>query len=268
MDSNSINGNLILAVEDSIIINNLSQSNTILLNNNEVVCEIDALMWFMNDRDHFIYYSDQKKDNFLCKYNLLTQEETVVVETPCYGLTHDEEYLYYINEKDGKGYRCLVNGKSKTKIIDEQIMSFIIIENSIFYASQKGVIKCDKEGLKKEKVLDTQTNCMVLLKDKLIFNDIKLNNSLSILDLESQDVTNISSIIPSSINTDGESIYCTNALNNNNLYKMNLEDHTTIRICGENVNDLHILNDDIYFRVQKEWYTMPLAGGQYKKVMG
>ncbi|MFP4697786.1 MAG: DUF5050 domain-containing protein [Eubacteriales bacterium] len=262
MDYNITNGGIIGKVQDEFIMSNIKNYYSIINDK-----RLDSMLWFINIENDSIYYSNQKADNYLCKMNIYELEENIILKQPCYGVVLHNEMLYYINEINNKVYRCQTNGKKETNIIDEEVNNFIINNELIYYTTSEGIWICDELGNENEKISEAQASMLVIIGEKLVYNDKNNKYNVTLLDMKTNSTKVIEDISSQSMNTDGKYLYCTNRLNNKSIYRIDPKQGNSIRICGESAEHLHIIDDKLFFSLEREWYNMPLIGGQFEKVL-
>jgi len=257
---NILNGGLIVKVNNQLYLTNKNSLDT------NFGCE--GIPWFMNNDSNDIFYSDQKQNNGLYKWNIELQSESLILDKPCYGLILHNESLYYIDENNEQLYCYPKNGKKETKVVVEEINNFIIDNDYIYYATPEYIKRCDLSGRNIEKLYDGSAAMMVLIDEKLAFADKKNQNILTILDLNTLTLETITDISVSFINTDGQYLFCANSQNNNNIFRVNPQDGKSIRMCSEHTTHLHIIDGDLLFCVNNEWHKMSLFGGEAIKIRG
>lgn len=178
--------------------------------------------------------------------------------------------LFFIDELNQKLYKCTKTGSDFSLIVDDEVTGFATFEDSLVYSTSKGIVKtCDLNGMRQNTLLNTGAAGIAVVNNKLLFADKDRNYGLSIYDLQSQAETVIDDVQARSINSDGQYIYFSNLKDFMSVYRVNLNDGSTIRICGERADFIHIIDNDIYFSNvgrEKDWYKMSLNGGQASKI--
>ncbi len=268
MNFNNLNGGLVNKAGNKLFVSDIhNYKGTYIIDSygRQPVLK-DGLFWFMNCEGNSIYYSDQKLSNSLCRYDIDANTENVVLEKPCYGLLTCGEWIYYINENDGKIYRCLLNGKSEYKIINEQVICFITENEQIFYSTETGIYTCSMKGDKVNKISDSAALNMLLVDEFLVYTDKKNKYILTIFNLRNENVETYTEICASSINAKDRYVYCTNINNDSSIYRISLDNKSCIRICGEGANNLHIIDDDLYYNAKNEWKSISITGGNSEKL--
>ncbi|MGZ9584924.1 DUF5050 domain-containing protein [Paenibacillus marinisediminis] len=264
MNSNAANGGLVLKALNKLYLTDIHHfSGTAVLDLDSGECSrVDGIWWFMNLDYPYIYYSDQHRGNALYRYHVSSQAVERLRDEPCYGLTRHKEWLYYIHDDDRKLYRCQLNGARLSRLTDESVTSFVIHEDCIYYSTIMGIRMGDLEGFRSELISDQVALHMVMLGEKVAFSAKNNNGMLTLLDLNTRSTRSFDELSSLGLNTDGKYLYCSNELNGRTLYRVDFERNNWIRICGELVDYIHIVEDHIYFWGGKEWNRISLHGGQ------
>lgn len=266
MNSNIANGGLILKQDGRTFVTDLQNYSGTWLETDGQRFLLDGLFWFMNEADGLLYYSDQSKENYLFRLDPASRQVDKLADRPVYGLTLSGEWLYYINESDSKLYRCHLDGKRESRVADDEVESFIIDCEQIYYATGQGIRTCSVTGSDRELVSDHAAVHLIKLDTKLIFADKKNHYSLTILDPATGHAETHADITPNSLNSDGRYLYCANRSNESTIYRIDPASGTKIRICGDSADYLHIVEEFVYFCSGREWFRMSLSGGQAVKV--
>lgn len=266
MNNNIVNGGLIFKQGGRTFAADLQNYSGTYMEQDGRRILLDGMFWFMNEAGGWIYYSDQKKGNSLFRFDPGTQRVEEITDRPAYGLTLSGDWLYYINESDNKLYRCPLDGKRESKVIDDEVDSFFIDGEQIYYTTGQGIRTCSVTGSDRELVSDHLAVHLVKLGMKLIFADKKNHYSLTVLDPVTGVAETHTDITPNSLNSDGRYLYCANRSNESSVYRIDPVSGTKIRICGESADYLHIVEESIYFCNNREWYRISLSGGQAVKV--
>jgi len=264
MNSNVANGGLVLKVSNKLYLTDIHHfsGTTVLDLDSGEYGRVDGIWWFMNLDYPYIYYSDQQRGNALYRYHVSSQSVEKLRDEPCYGLTQHQEWLYYIHDDDRKLYRCQLNGTCLSRLTDESVTSFVIHGDCIYYSTMMGIRMGDLEGIRSELISDKVALYMVMLGEKVAFSAKNNGNVLNVMDLNTGSTRSFDELLPLGLNTDGKYLYCSNALNGRTLYRVDIERSTSIRINGELVDYIHIVDDHIYFWGGKEWHRISLHGGQ------
>lgn len=264
MNFNIANGGLAMKVDRKLYLSDIrNYTGTIIVDTISGETNVAVgLFWFMNNVDNFIYYSDQQRGNALCKFDIQMQTIDLIQQKPFYGLNHIGDWLYYINDMDRKLYRCKLNGRGEDRLTDEVVICYIVNGNRIYYSTEKGIRCCSISGSNLERISESVAIGMIMMGDKLAFADKTNDFNLTLLDLTTKNTSTYNDISPMSINTDGRFLYCSNRQNGRSIYRIDVEQGTSIRICGERADYLHIIENEIYFCGDNAWFRMSLLGGQ------
>ena len=217
--------------------------------------------WFMNTDGEFVYYSDGTNGHYLCHYNDSNPVGSVIVKKPCTNITLSGDWLYYINESDGRLYRCLKNGRSESVVIREKVSEYVIYgEDDIIYSTHARDIKCEKEIMAK----GVSPSMLCIAGGKLFFANGSDGNYLSYIRLDGSDgfhTTRIGDFAATFINSNGRFVFYTDALKDNAIFRMPADGGSAVKICGESAGYLHIIEDKLYFWNGSLWKYIPLDGG-------
>lgn len=271
MNGNLQNGGLIYQSGEQLLLTDIKNyTGTHIIHTGTVPSELpgtSSLMWFMSAEGNLLYYSDQKKGHFLQRMDLDSRKEELILEEPCYQPLLHGEWIYYIHENDQRLYRCSRNGTHNMNLMDEQVNSFLIADEHILYATPRGIKRSNLSGAGQEEISACITPALLQVDNKLAFTDKEKNHVLTLLDLQTRAVVTLDSIAAASLNTDGRYIYCANRLSSHGLYRVDPLHGSSIRICGDRVDYLHVLDHEIYFCNQREWHRLSLLGGEAEKIM-
>ncbi len=266
MNNNLQNGGLVTKHKDTLFVTDIGsfKGTNVFSTTTELV---DGLFWFMNRSDNVLYFSDQRRGNSLCKRSLGSREVEVIMNKPCYQVTHYKEWLYYINEINQQLYRCSLDG-GEEEIINEQIESFVMLDDQIIYSTPQGIRRCTERGKDREIIHDALTSFLLYSNEKLAYGDRRKNNTLTILDLTSNEVEVIERIQVTSMNQDGRYLYCANKLNNRTIYRVDPLSGASFRISADSADYLHVIDSELYYTHQREWKKVSLTGGESVVVNG
>lgn len=268
MNPNIANGGLVLKANGKLLLSDIHNFNGTLVQDigSGETTVLESINWFMNFDGITLYYSDQKNGNTLWSHDLSRRNAELLLDEPVYSLVHSGEWLYYVNENDRKLYRCLTNGRSEKRLDDEQVLCFFVQGDNIFYATQQGIRTCSLDGRGKESIIDAVAIRMVMIGEQIAFVDKGNQYALTVLDLRTGRSSIFDDLLPVSLTTDGRYLYSSNRKNNRTIYRIDVEQGTSIRICGESADYLHIIDDQLYFYSKHDWFRMSLLGGQAMKV--
>lgn len=264
MNSNAANGGLVLKSLNKLYVTDIAHysGTTVIDLETGESGRIDGILWFMNDEYPYIYYSDQQRDHALFRYHVNSQTSEKLLDKPCYGLRVVNDWIYYIHEEDRKLYRCKLNGANDTRLTDEWVISFSISGERIYYATKTGIRVCQMDGLHSQLISDHIALHMVIVQNKLFFLNKNNNHVLTMLDLTTGTASSYSELSAVGLNSDGRYLYCANVLNGKTIYRLDPERGSSIRICGDIADYVHIIEDKIYFWSGTDWHYISLLGGQ------
>ena len=267
MNGNISNGGLILKVNHQLYLADMDRySGTVKIDLESGEQErYDGIWWFMNIQAPYIYYSDQLHRHALYRFHTGTRSIEKLRDEPVYGLLIHEEWLYYIHEEDRKLHRCQLDGRKEDSVTEEEISSFFIKGERIYYAAASGIYSCSLSGAGSEKIGGQTALHLVMIGGKLAYLD-KHNGYLFLLDLSTGESRTYSDMSPLGINTDGRYLYGSNQLNDRTIDRVDIERDTRIRICGEAADYIHLIEEHIYFWNGVEWRRQSLMGGQAASV--
>jgi hypothetical protein len=262
MNYNAMNGGLVLKHEQEWILANLRTYTT------EPAERYGGMRWFMDTDGSYMYYSDQRKGNALCRMDLDTLLTEIILDRPCAQVVLKQEGLYYIDEEDQRLHYMELSSRRSKKLTSESITAFLIEGDTIYYSGTEGIYALSGTAAVKEKVHHASASMMVKVGGFLAYNDRQQQYVLSVLDLNARTVRNLSDVAPSSLNTDGTYLYCANRLYDRSIYRIDPRSGQTVRICGESAGYLHIIDGELVFAIGGIWHKMPLFGGNYEKLRG
>lgn len=267
--NNAASGGLVLERGGKLFLSDLSRySGTYMLDQaTGETALLDGVFWFMNDAEDGIYYSDQLRGHRLCRFDTVRGVPETVSEHPCCGLVRQEDALYYIHENDRKLYRFMLRGRDTTCIADEPVDAFALRGDKVYYATAQGIRSCSASDGGREIVSDASAAGLLLVGEKLFFADKKNGYRLSALDLATGSMEAFGELVPGSLASDGRYIYCSNRRHADSIYRVDVSTGSSIRICGESADYLHVVGEHLYFCSGCEWYKMSLSGGQPVKVI-
>lgn len=266
---NLSSGGLVLRADDKLVITDLERySGSFLYDQQEGrYLRLDGILWFMNHAVQYVYCSDQRRANRLCRLDLESRNLEIILDRPVYGLIHKEHWLYYINEEDKHLYRCHLNGDQESRLTKDAVISFVLYGQTIYYSTEQMIRSCTLAGEENERFIDFGAVGMHLIGSKLAFADRNKQYALTTADVSTGDIQVFGDIIPVSMNSNGRYLYCANRSNGNSIYRIDLEQGSKIRIYGDRADYLHIVGDELYFMNKQEWLRMSLFGGQALKAI-
>lgn len=264
MDYNLVNGGLIAKAGSEWLISDLKTCRT------RQRGEIDGMLWFMNVDEGFVYASDQRRKHALVRVGLDHGDINVLLDQPCYGvmLEKEREQLYFLNENDGKLYRCSTDGKELERLTSDSIRGFVMEEEYLYLATDHGIYVGNRDGGHRERISECVTTSMAFAEGTLALADRTKQHRLTLIDARSGRSEGLDEFAPSSLATDGRYLYCANRVSRRSVYRIDPIRLSSIRISGDGADYLHVIDNDLYFCSNREWQRLSLAGGQPVSVTG
>ncbi|GGH11029.1 DUF5050 domain-containing protein [Paenibacillus segetis] len=271
MIGNIQNGGLVLKTGEGLLLSDIKNyTGSYLLRADEsdvTVRRTTGILWFMNHVDEYVYYSDQKRGHAIFRVQSDFRSEELLIDKPCYKLLINEDWMYYIHENDHKLYRSTtIKGNHETRLIDEHVDSFLMQDGLMIYATPQGIKTCKEDGTSREVIHNAVSSTLIRVGDKLAFADRRNNGAVSILDLKDGAVEVLDNMEASSMNTDGTYLYCANKCHASTIYRIDPQSGRSIRICGESADYVHVIEDQIYYCNNREWYKLALTGGETMRI--
>lgn len=265
MNGNLQNGGLIHRNGDSLLVTDIKGYSGTYLIHNDTSFDIftDNLMWFMNTEGPGILYSDQRRGNRLFQSASAAREDKLVLDKPCFQPILRGERVYYMDEQDGCLYSCTADGRHDRRLTEEKVSGFLLMEDeTLIYACAQGIRMTGADGRKAETLSPESAGCMIQVGGRLAYADRGSELDLTLLDLSTGESSVVDGIAAASVNTDGRYLYCANRRNGSSLYRIDPRTGSSIRISGDSAHYLHVLDGEIYYSHSREWYRLPLAGGE------
>ncbi|MEK4043788.1 DUF5050 domain-containing protein [Paenibacillus sp. FSL H8-0048] len=268
MNDNIAGGGLLLQSPGAFYITDLCgtlepEPGTYLLNRDEgSAAGLPGILWFMNEAGGMLFASDQSRGNVLVRVDTGTQELKVVLQEPCREIRLQAGWLYYINEKDGRLYRCLPDGRKPERLTDSVVQCYTILGEQLYYACAQGIYSCPLEGNRSTRLTEGGAAYLQTCGARLLYADLTNGHALTLLDPLSGEREAYPDLIPLSMISEGGYIYCCNAGNDGSIYRLDLKSGESLRIYGERADRIHRVDGQLFFVHQESWYTMPLSGGQ------
>lgn len=265
---NHQNGGLLVRVRDTLLITDIyTYKGLLALEESKITKVSQSIPWFMNKDSNGdnLYYSDQANGDKLCKINLDEREEKVVVDDPVYLVTLHNNTLYYIHQEDNKLYRCDKQGKYKEIIINDNVKSYSISNQKIWYATSAGIWCCNLESFDKQKICSDTGESIVYLDGKIAFCNQSRQYCITIVDLTDFQQYDIENSCATSINIHGKYIFFSHKKDKCALYRYNSISQDNIKFASEATDYIHILEDSIIFYDSyetHEWMKVPVNGGK------
>ncbi|WP_341347209.1 DUF5050 domain-containing protein [Paenibacillus sp. FSL H3-0469] len=268
MNDNIAGGGLLLQTPGVYCITDLCgtlepEPGTYLLSRDEEgAARLPGILWFMNEAGGLLFASDQSRGNALCRVDTGTLELKVLLHEPCREIRLRAGWLFYINEKDGRLYRCLPDGRKTECLTDSVVQCYTILGEQLYYACAQGIYSCPLEGNRSTRLTEGGAAYLQYCGTRLLYADLMNGHALTLLDPLSGEQKAYPDLIPLSMISEGGYIYCCNAGNDGSIYRLDLKSGESLRIYGERADRVHKADGQLFFIHQELWYTMPMSGGQ------
>lgn len=271
MNANIQNGGLVLQADDRLLLTDIKGGTgayMLRIHTDEPAQVISpGLLWDMNVDGEAVYYSDQRRRHAVFRLELGTLREELIMSKPCCQLQLRGDWLYYIEESSQRLYRRRLDGREEQAVAEEKVWGYVWAEGRLYYSTPRG-IKCgDSDGSYHELITDAAGFQLLHVGGRLVFPDQKRQDTLTLMDTDGSHSVALDGIQTASLNTDGEYVYCANALNNRSIYRVDTASGRSIRISGDSADYLHVAGDSLYYCHDREWYRLPLAGGEATRIV-
>ncbi|MFB9324443.1 DUF5050 domain-containing protein [Paenibacillus aurantiacus] len=265
MYGNRSNGGLIASVGDALIVGDAGRySGTYIVERfGDAPRQLrEGVFWFMQADAGRLLYSDQHRGNRLYRMDLAQRREQLLLDRPSYMPLLADDGIYYVDEEDQGLYRCDREGRDAEPLIREQVQSFFLEEDAIWYATPKGIKRCARDGSGSELIAQAAAAFLLPVGDYLAYGDTDNGSRLALLDRSNGEAHAERTIAVTSLNTDGRYLYCVNALSGNHIYRYDPVLGSSFRMSGERADYVHIMDRDIYYMHGGAWRKLSLDGGE------
>ncbi|MBP5426424.1 MAG: DUF5050 domain-containing protein [Clostridiales bacterium] len=218
---NNINGNLVILVNDTNYLINLSDGQKIYkINKKENIYK----KLFDDHADNLIYYKD---------------------------------LIYFINRSDNdKIYETNVNGSSKKIVLDKETTWFLFYKDWLYYTSYDGkLFRIKPNGLDNMCINKDSCKYISMYKDTLYYVNESDNNYIYKFDIATKNKIRLNSTSSLFVNIYKNQIFYSN-LECNKIYRMELNGGEKCVICNVEANFLNIYKDYIYFSNVKDYNNL------------
>ena len=231
--------------------------------------DMKAVMWFAVSDGHGIYCSNQRDHDFLTYLDGKNMTESRLLKRACFNLAMLDDRVLFIDEEDGFVYEFDPGKAGCALMIKEKILSFILVSDTIYFASENGLKAFDIRRKRTEKLCDCSPVCLNNSEGRLIFADKSRDYAICCFDIGQDKLSVISHVPAQSMITTEEFVFASNLSDNDAIVRINILTGDSIRFCGESADKLHIIGDYLYFLNQNDnnaWYKVPLSGGRPMQV--
>lgn len=231
----------------------------------------EVMPWFMNlsQDEQYVYYSNALADNFLCQMNLETQLSEVLLKEPIYLLQLEGKTLYWIQESNHHIYSYDLLVKESKKVIDEEVMTFNLVNGDIWYATKQGIFKCDSKGIGSKKYHPQGAYKLVCNDEEVAWIDYTKEHQVAYMNQSGGEVSYIDNSKSTSIQCYRNYIFYNQAQDRGHLYRYDIKNGLDIKFVPEQVDYLHIIGDTLYYfnLDERVWKKVPVQGGKSSPIM-
>lgn len=268
---NISNGGLIAELNGNLYYCDLCQySGTRIFSGDGVpVWDTKAVMWYAASDGRGIYFSNQRDFDHLTYLDGASMTESQILKRACFNLVMHDDMVLFIDEEDNYLYEFDPEKNRCALVIKEKVFSFIVVADSIYFASENGLKTFGFSGKRTEKLHDCAPVCLNSADGRLIFADKSHDYAVSCFDIGENKLTVLDRIPTQSIITTEDYAFVSDLSDNNAIVRINILTAESIRFCGESADKLHIIDDYLYFLNQNDnnaWYRIPLSGGRPMRV--
>jgi hypothetical protein len=169
-----------------------------------------------------------------------------------------DNYIYYVNMDDSNNiYRMNLDGSGRKRITSEKgCFNLYITDSYIFYSSDKGFYRINRNGIGKLKLSSYKVKDIVSDSKYLYY----INNSNLQIFKSNYDGTNLTRLCYDnavSLTISGNVLYYQNQYDQNKLYAITTKGKAKTIIVNEAINNPTIVDDDLYYTSDKsEGYVL------------
>ena len=199
------------------------------------------------------------RDNKLYSINLETYEVSTVTEDEVrlYDI-HDGVIYYYTEQEEKDGVYKIVDGKAELIISDDA--TYLLVKDKYIYliSSKKTsatVVRYNLDGknakelsdthIVKDMAVDNNSVYYINSKDSKIYKVAKNGGDITCITNNEAKITDNDSIVIYEDN-----IFYVNSKDNNNLYRINLQNSTDEKVIAKSIKSMQIDKNIIYYMVQ------------------
>ena len=270
MQNNNIqNGGLICDVNETLIVGKVLEKRGMhWIEPEGSFVQNEVMPWFIcsDEKGETIYYSDALKGNCLCKMLMHAPIGQVILEEPVYLLQSYEDHLYYLSEKNRGLYSYSLQEKQARKLIDEEITTFTVGKDAIWYGSSKGIVTCNLKGRESEKLCKNEACRIVINETQLAFVDKSNNYSVAYVKQENGEVATIPGSMATSANLYGDYVFYNHAKDKGHIHRYSMENEFDLKFIPEKADYIHIIGDYMFYlnKEQRQWMKVSVQGGKPK----
>ena len=268
---NVSNGGLIAQLNGHLYCCDLcNYSGTRILSEDSIpVWDMKAAMWFAASDGRGIYCSNQRDYDYLTYLDGKNMTESRILKRACLNLAMLNSRLLFIDEEDSFVYEFDPEKAKCALVIKEKVHSFILVSDTIYFASESGLKSMEIRGKRTEKLNDCSPVCLNYSERRLIFADKSRDYAVCSYDTTQGKLTVLDRMPAQSMIATEEYVFVSNLSDNDAIVRININTGESIRFCGESADKLHIIGENLYFLNQNDsnaWYKLPLSGGRPTRV--
>ncbi len=240
------------------------------------LCVSATSIMLLREYNNTIYFQNFADKNKLYSMDIDGSNIQKVIDDSCSGFTISDNNIYYIKNEDGSIYSLKI-GESTSNLINKTNANWNIetIDEWIYYSTDEGIFKIQKDGLDAVKIFDNLPNEMLINKNILYFSCNQENlEGIFKIEPDSQNITQIYDKQVSSFKIQNNDLILCDINDNYNLYKISLEENSNVQKItqfGLSTSAFDIYNNNIYFITENLanisiLYKMDLSGNELKEI--
>lgn len=222
------------------------------------------------NKEKAIYYCNAQKNAALCKMRLEDAEEQIIIKESIDLLQKQDNMLYFINKNKNQLYTYALDGKEVEKVLDDKMRCFLVMDESILYATDKALFCCDLEGREKEKIVAGNMIRLVCNDEYIVFIDKDKAYSVGYMNLANNETSYIEGSIATSINIYKDNIFYNNGNNKNHIFRYGIDSEFDLKFIPQPAEYLHIFDETLCYLNQdsKVFMQVSVQGGKPMPLVG
>ncbi len=206
----------------------------------------------MTEVDDLLLYIDQNKDNKLFSYNASDGEIGLYINHSMRSFLVVEDGIFFISLKDEKVYkydyrkrkeRCIIHEKVKKMNIYDEVLTYVVKDKICFY---NVLSNTESEALQCQAIEVYFNENELYYMEDISFDNYYFNN----IKKEKFDY-NIGSLVG-----DESYLFISECDHEQNLFRLNKNDKSEIRINNESSDYLYINNSKLFYATEFSWKIM------------
>ena len=267
LGNNIQNGGLICKEASTLIVGQVAQGRGMTYF--EMVTDItqeEVMPWFMNADEirHEIYYSNMLDRQALYRVDLESKINEVLLKEPVTLLQKHQDRLYFRNENNHYLYSFGLQGKEVKRLIEDDVVTFNIAGERIWYATNQGIFTCSLDGIEKEKVGKERAIRIVCNNNQIAFVDADKAYQVGYMSQFGGETKYLPNSVTTHIYLEEQYLFYSKTLEDGPLYRYSIEDGLEIKFVPEPTSYLHIEGQTLYYfnLDEKQWKKAPIRGGR------